>query len=161
VENHWKITSVEPGHPDAAAVLRPYFTDIASRYYGRPATETEVDSAMAEDPSADLTPPTGAFLLGHRDGLVRGCVGLRVLTPEIAELRRMFVDPAARGEGGGEALLDAAEDVARTLGARSVRLDTRHDLVEARGLYAKHGYMEISAYSDGPYAEHWFEKHLA
>lgn len=161
METQWKITTVEPEHPDAAAALRRYFTDIAGRYHGRPATETEVDSAMAEDPSANLTPPTGAFLLGHRDGLVRGCVGVRALTSEIAELTRMFVDPAARGEGGGDALLDAAEDVARALGARSMRLDTRHDLVEARGLYVKHGYAEIPAYTHGPYAEHWFEKHLA
>ncbi|HEV7899165.1 MAG TPA: hypothetical protein VGP31_15120 [Planosporangium sp.] len=40
-------------------------------------------------------------------------------------------------------------------------LETRHDLVEARNLYAKHGYVEIPPYFDDPYAEHWFEKRLA
>jgi hypothetical protein len=46
------------------------------------------------------------------------------------------------------------------LGASRVRLDTRHDLVEARRLYAKHGYLEIQPYSDNPYADHWFERQL-
>jgi hypothetical protein len=41
------------------------------------------------------------------------------------------------------------------------RLDTRHDLVEARRLYATHGYVEIPPYSDNPYADHWFDKRLA
>jgi hypothetical protein len=43
---------------------------------------------------------------------------------------------------------------------RAIRLDTRTDLVEARTLYAKHGYAEIDAYHDGLYAEHFFEKWL-
>ena len=43
-------------------------------------------------------------------------------------------------------------------GRDRIRLDTRADLVEARALYARHGYVEIPAYSHGPYAEHWFEK---
>jgi hypothetical protein len=34
------------------------------------------------------------------------------------------------------------------------------DLVEARALYSAHGYAEIPAYSHGPFAEHWYEKHL-
>jgi GNAT superfamily N-acetyltransferase len=88
-------------------------------------------------------------------------VGLRLLAPPVAELKRMFVRPAYRGRGIGAGLLAAAERGARSLGASTVRLDTRHDLVEARGLYTAHGYVEIPAYNDGPYAEHWYEKRLA
>jgi ribosomal protein S18 acetylase RimI-like enzyme len=57
-------------------------------------------------------------------------------------------------------LLTAVEQHARAAGAQAIRLDTRADLVEARALYARHGYVEIPAYSHGPYAEHWFEKRL-
>lgn len=156
----WKITAANPVSSDAVAVLRRYFADIAGRYYRRPATDADVDAAMAEEPSGNLVPPEGLFLIGHLDGLARGCVGIRVLSPETTELTRMFVEPGARGHGGGDALLSAAEDAARALGARTMRLDTRTDLVEARRLYAKHGYVEIPAYSDGLYAQHWFEKHL-
>jgi GNAT superfamily N-acetyltransferase len=141
---------------EATSLLRDYFTDVASSYYGRPATEAEVDTALAEDPSDDLA----CFLVGRYAGVPSGCAGLRLIGPGAAELTRMFVRPEARRTGGGHALLAAAEDAARARGARVMRLDTRHDLLAARALYAAHGYAEIPAYSHGPYAEHWYEKHL-
>jgi GNAT superfamily N-acetyltransferase len=150
----WSVAE-EPA--EAALLLRDYFADVASSYYGRPATEAEVDTALAEDPSDDLA----CFLVGRYAGVPSGCVGLRLLEPGVAELTRMFVRPGARRTGGGHALLTAAEDAARTRGARVMRLDTRHDLLAARALYAAHGYAEIPAYSHGPYAEHWYEKRLA
>lgn len=51
-----------------------------------------------------------------------------------------------------------AEEAARRSGARVMRLDTRSDLVEARALYARHGYREIEPYAERLYADHWFEK---
>jgi len=73
----------------------------------------------------------------------------------------MFVRPEARGSGVADLLLAAAEQYARGDGASLIRLNTRSDLVEARALYAKHGYQEIPPYGDDPLAEHWFEKQLA
>jgi ribosomal protein S18 acetylase RimI-like enzyme len=72
----------------------------------------------------------------------------------------MFVAPAARGTGGGGALLAAAERRAREQDAHTVRLDTRLDLTSARALYRRHGYQEIPAYSSGPYAQCWYGKDL-
>ena len=89
-----------------------------------------------------------------------GCVGLRWRPNRVAELTRLFVAPAFRGRGGGSTLLAAAERAATDGGATAMRLDTRHDLVEARALYAKRGYREIPPYSHSPYADHWFEKRL-
>lgn len=155
------MASTPVDHPDAIGVLRRYFTEMASRYYNRAATDCEVDAALAEDPSDDLVPPTGLFLLARHCGDVAGCVGLRRLTPQVTELTRMYVEPASRGLGGGSRLLTAAEEAAHSLGADTMRLDTRHDLIEARALYAKHGYAEIPPYSDSRYADHWFEKRLS
>ncbi|MFG1760542.1 GNAT family N-acetyltransferase [Micromonospora echinofusca] len=76
-------------------------------------------------------------------------------------MTRVYVRPAHRGHGGGAALLAAVASRARAAGADRIRLDTRGDLVEARALYARHGYREIPAYNDGVYAEHWFEKVLS
>jgi len=56
--------------------------------------------------------------------------------------------------------LGAADGAAMELGASAIRLDTRHDLVEARAMYARYGYREIAAYNDSRYADHWFEKSL-
>ncbi|SIM71480.1 GNAT family N-acetyltransferase [Micromonospora cremea] len=155
----WVTIAVHPDQPDARLLLREYMTEMVVRYHGRPALPGEVDEALAEMPSDDLTDPTGVLLLAHRDGDLAGCAGLR-WQPDWAELTRVFIRPAHRGTGGGGALLAAVEQQARAVGVDRIRLDTRNDLVEARALYARHGYVEIPAFSHGPYAEHWFEKRL-
>lgn len=152
------ITRLPVGHPDAVVVLREYFDDVASRYYGRQATAEEIDSALAEDPSDDLDPPTGLFLVARESGAVVGCAGVRVIDATTAELTRMYVRAQARGRGWGAGLLAAAEDAAHRAGARVMRLDTRSDLVEARALYARHGYQEVKPYAERLYADHWYEK---
>ncbi len=89
-----------------------------------------------------------------------GTVGVHLLDAATAELNRVFLRVDMRGRGGGAVLLAAAEDAARTLGAGRIVLDTRHDLVEARALYARHGYAESEPHNNGPYADHWFSKVL-
>jgi GNAT superfamily N-acetyltransferase len=152
------VVRVPVGHPDAVAVLRAYFDDVASRYYGRQATEEEIDAALAEDPSDHLDPPTGLFFVAREGDQVDGCVGVKFAEPGIAELTRMFVKKRARRRGWGTRLLETAEEAARRNGARTMRLDTRDDLVEARALYANHGYREVPPFGSGLYADHWLEK---
>lgn len=158
---NWKITRIDVAHPDAVAIMREYMDEVASRYFGRPVTEAELTHYVAEEPGTDLVPPTGAFLVGRRDGVVAGCAGTRVVAPGTTELTKVFVKPAHRGTGGGPALVAAAEDAARRLGSTLMRLDTRHDLVEARALYAKTGYAEVEPFNDEQFAEHWFAKALS
>jgi GNAT superfamily N-acetyltransferase len=153
----WTVQPEPVDSPAAVAVIRTYLTDIITRYYGRPAEPEEVDQAIADDPTDDLA----VFFVARRDGVVRGCVGFRMVDSETAELKRLFVHPAARGTGGGAVLLSTAERAAVSFGAAAIRLDTRADLVEARALYARHGYREVSPFNDDRYAEHWFEKGLS
>ncbi|WP_016700962.1 GNAT family N-acetyltransferase [Actinoalloteichus spitiensis] len=161
----WVIRPHDVQAAESVAVLRAYYRDIVDRYFlvrhGRPATTTEWATALADEPSDDLTPPHGRFLLAHGAGRTAGCVGVRVLDPLTTELTRLFVLPDHRGRGLGARLLSAAEDAARELGATRMRLDTRADLVEARSLYTSRGFREIPAYSLAPYSDHWFEKNLA
>ncbi|GAA0590456.1 GNAT family N-acetyltransferase [Kutzneria viridogrisea] len=152
----WSVRVVPVGDPVAAGLLREYFTDIIGRYFGRPATVAEVDHQLVVDPSAGLP----VFLVGWFEGRAAGCVGLRSHSPEVAEVTRMFVRPFARGTGGGAALLDEVEAQALRLGVSAVRLDTRKDLVEARALYARQGYVEVEPFASGPYRDHFFVKHL-
>jgi GNAT superfamily N-acetyltransferase len=154
------IAVMPPASPAARAALRAYFADVASRYYGRPATEEEIVAAMRAEPSDDLTPPGGLLLVASEGNSVLGCAGLRLLPGRIGEVTRVFVMPAARRRGLGSRLLDHLEAHARDHGVATLRLDTRDDLVEARQLYARHGYAEVRPFSQGPYADHWFEKHL-
>ncbi|WP_424213956.1 GNAT family N-acetyltransferase [Streptomyces sp. BI20] len=156
----WSIAA-EDVHGAVAITLRgAYYAEVASRYWHRQITAAELAEGMAE-PVDDLIPPVGTFLVGRLEGTPMACAGVRMLDADTAELTRVYVAPAARGTGGGSALLTRVEDSARALGATRVRLDTRTDLVEARALYARHGYEEIPAYNDSPYAQHFFEKHLS
>lgn len=161
VTESWTITETPVDHPDARLIMREYIAEIAGRYWGRPATEAEVDTALAEDPTDDLVAPTGTFLIARLpDATMTGCVGTRVEQPGLSVLKRMYVRPGHRGAGAGSRLVAAAEDAARALGATVMRLDTRDDLVEARALYARTGYTEVEPFNDDKYAEHWFSKNL-
>ncbi|MFE3825542.1 GNAT family N-acetyltransferase [Streptomyces sp. NPDC059092] len=164
---NWSVRPESFATPDAVRLRRAYYAEVAGRYWRRPATEAEVDEGLAGDPPDHLTPPTGEFVVGRygdqagRGGSVAAsCGGVRMLDPATAELTRVYVSPAARRSGGGAALLAALEDAARRLGAHRLVLDTRLDLVEARGLYVKHGFREIPAYGSGPYGEIWYGKEL-
>ena len=74
---------IEVVAPDAAAasqILRSYIDDVASRHYGRQATDEEIDASLREDPSSDLAPPSGLFLVARqRDAVLvaRGSVCCR------------------------------------------------------------------------------------
>jgi ribosomal protein S18 acetylase RimI-like enzyme len=154
------ITVVPPSAGEARQVLRAYFDDVATRYYGRQATEEEIATAMRDDPSDDLEPPHGLLIVARGEGGVLGCAGLRLLPGRIAEVTRVFVVPAARSRGLGSRLLGCLEDHARLHQVSKLRLDTRSDLLEARRLYRRHGYREAPPFSRGPYADHWYEKAL-
>ena len=156
----WTAAPHPVSAPESLTLLRRYYAELISRFYGRPADDDEVSALLKEAPSDDLVRPTGEFLLARLAGASVGCLGVRVLDPATVELTRMYVGPEARGRGGG-LLVATAERTARDVfGARVIRLDTRADLIEARALYGKHGYTEIERYNDSIYANHWFEKKL-
>ncbi|MFD7616527.1 GNAT family N-acetyltransferase [Streptomyces sp. NPDC059802] len=156
----WTLTPEPFDSPDASLLRRDYYDEVASRYWGRPATAEEIDEGLTDDGADRLVPPTGQFVVGRFGGKAAACAGLLVVDADTAELTRVFVRPEHRGTGGGGLLLAAVEDAARAFGIRTLRLDTRNDLVEARGLYAKHGYREVPAFHRRQFAEHWFAKEL-
>jgi hypothetical protein len=71
------IVVMPPAADEGRRALRAYFDDVASRYYGRPATEDEIAAAMRDDPSDDLAPPHGLLLVAHGNGDVLGCARRR------------------------------------------------------------------------------------
>ncbi|MER5873774.1 GNAT family N-acetyltransferase [Streptomyces sp. NPDC002044] len=156
----WTVAPEHVTAPDAVVLRRAYYAEVAGRYWNRPVTASEIDQGLLEFPDDGLVAPEGGFVVGRWAGEPLACGGIRRLDPVTAELTKVYVDPRARGTGGGAALLAALEAQGREMGVERVRLDTRSDLVEARALYARHGYAEIPAYNSGPYAEHWFEKSL-
>ncbi|MGW2489105.1 GNAT family N-acetyltransferase [Streptomyces sp. NPDC001606] len=160
----WTIAPEPYDSPTAAALWRAYYTEVSDRWYllheGRRTDPAELEREIAAETGAHLAPPGGQLLVGRYDGIPAGSAGVRLLTPDTAELTRVFVAEDRRGTGGAALLVAAAEEAARALGARRIVLDTRSDLREARALYARLGYTETAPHNAEPYAEHWFCKEL-
>lgn len=153
-------------HRGAAAVIEP--TDPRStaaagalaRYYAELADRFGFDAPSGADDLAGFEPPDGTFLLVRDGARIVGCAGLRRLDQSTAEVKRMWIDPACRGQGLARRLLGALEDAARAAGRTRVVLDTHSALREAIALYERMGYRSVERYNDNPDAERWFAKQL-
>ena len=86
--------------------------------------------------------------VARRSGAIAGCAALVVGAGGEAELKRMYVDPAARGLGIGRRLLQAAEDAAHAEGVTVIRLETGIHQAEALGLYRASGYRDRGPFGD-------------
>jgi len=110
----------------------------------------DIDSELAAL-GEEYGPPRGRALVAEIAGAPVGCVAIRSLEPPaIAELKRMYVRPAARGRGLGRALATAALEAASQLGYEIVRLDTVAEMVEAGAVYRTLGFVEIGPYRHNP-----------
>ncbi|MCX4744878.1 GNAT family N-acetyltransferase [Kitasatospora sp. NBC_01287] len=138
-------------HPDAekltAAVQQEYV-----RRYG--------DMDLTEMRAEHFVDPQGIFVVGYLDGAPVACGGWRVkdgghphLRDGDAELKRMFVVPAARGRGLSRTLLRHLEELAGRAGRRRLVLETGTEQPEAVALYESEGYLPITKfgiYRDAP-----------
>ncbi len=95
--------------------------------------------------------PDGAAYLVRRNSTVIGCIAVRKLEPQVAEIKRMFVREAARGKGYGKLLLDCALIACRELGYKRARLDTLDYMKPAIQAYKNAGFYEIAAYRHNPF----------
>jgi GNAT superfamily N-acetyltransferase len=130
--------------------------EIAVMYDG-----LELDGAeMPKAGPAELSPPSGAFMVGSREGRPVCCGGIKRLDDRACEIKKMYVVPEARAGGVGRALLHALEDCARELGYLIARLDTGPRQSGARGLYESEGYVEVENFNGNPVASFWGEKPL-
>lgn len=109
---------------------------------------------------ADFSPPGGAFVVGFDGETPVAGGGVKRLDDGAAEIKRMYVAPAARGSGAGRQLLGALEDAARELGYSVVRLDTGRFQGSALRMFQQAGYRPIADYNGNPYASFWGERAL-
>jgi DNA-binding MarR family transcriptional regulator/ribosomal protein S18 acetylase RimI-like enzyme len=151
-----RIAVCDPRRPEARFCLQSYFSELSRRF------DRGFDPALSISAGDDeLTPPAGLLLVATLHGQPVGCGALKFHDDAPAEIKRMWVAPAARGTGLGRRLLAELEERAAHSGAACARLETNGSLTEAIALYRSAGYREVPAFSDEPYAHHWFEKSLA
>jgi putative acetyltransferase len=86
------------------------------------------------------------FFVARQKVRAVGCGGYIVLPAQSAELKRLFVDPAARGRGVGRAIVMAAERAAVEEGVETLWLETGVKSIEALSLYRGLGFQECGPF---------------
>jgi putative acetyltransferase len=128
-----EIREVPFEHADSTMLRAAQKAELAARY-GTPATEPG-----ALPSASDMT----AFFVAYEDGMPAGCGGLRRLTDDEAEIKRMYVTPAHRGTGISVAVLEAIETFSRESGLSKLVLETGTLQPDAMRFYEREGYARI------------------
>lgn len=99
---------------------------------------------------------------GDNDEIIVGTTAIRRLEKfeSAAELKRMYVLKRYRGFGTGQQMLDKAIDFAKSFGYSRVLLDSSSNLIAARRLYFRNGFIDVSRYNDNYRADVFMEKKL-
>jgi putative acetyltransferase len=148
------VVAIENPHSRAAALLITHLSKELGERYG--------DNGAGAFSPADVMVPGAAFVIARVEQEAVGCGALRPVEPGVAEIKRMFVEPHARGRGVAQIILQKLESLAREFGYEQVILETGTGQPEALRLYESAGYQRIACY--GQYVDNslsvCFEKRL-
>jgi GNAT superfamily N-acetyltransferase len=137
-----ELRAVGYADPVAQHLVERVQQEYVIRYGGR-------DAAVV-DP-AEFSPPLGLFLVAEVDGVPAGCGGWRAHGNGVAELKRMYVEPAFRRRGVAALVLADLERSAAAAGHHHLLLNSGDRQPEALALYARAGYTPVAGY--GVYAD--------
>jgi putative acetyltransferase len=147
------VTIENPHSADALLLIERLSAELGARYND--------DGSGAFSPD-DILVPGGAFVIARLHQEPVGCGALRPLREGIGEIKRMFVEPRARGRGIARKILRELEAIAERTGYNAVWLETGTLQPEAIALYETSGYKRIDCY--GQYVDNplsiCFEKRL-
>ena len=85
-------------------------------------------------------------VVAYNDSVPAGCGAIKAYTDDIAEVKRIFVQPAFRGQGIAREILSVLEAWAKELHFTTCILETGKNQPEAISLYYKAGYHLIPSY---------------
>lgn len=151
-----QIKPVDPEHPHARYCLAEYVAELNRR-----STRRFDPSVGATALPHEVRPPAGQFFVAYLHDEPVGCGAVKHHPDAPAEIKRMWIAPAARGLGLGRRLLQTLEECARAGGARVAHIETSAVLTEALALYRSTGWLEVAPFNDEPFADRWLEKELA
>ncbi len=138
------IEVVAAESPEDLEAVRFLILAHASALRDHPGSETVRDDV--DRLPGPYAPPRGRLYFARLEGMLAGCVALRPLDAEVAEVKRMFVLTAARRSGVARALMERFLSDARRMGYRLVRLGTLPEMLAAQSLYRGMGFVEIPRY---------------
>jgi putative acetyltransferase len=142
----------KPNRPDAVQLINDLDSYLNTLY--------PPDSNYLLDINILMQPPF-RFVLAFVQEEAVGCAAIR-LFDDYAEVKRMYVKPAYRGNGIAHRLLDKLESLAQEAGIRVLRLETGTRQQEAMKLYERCGFKRCAVfgnYEDSPYSI-FYEKQL-
>jgi GNAT superfamily N-acetyltransferase len=150
------IAISSPSTPADFDAIKSLFVEYAESL-GVSLAHEAFDAELADLPGK-YAPPGGMLLLARGDdGTPAGAVALRMVSPEIGEMKRLYVRPAYRGQRTaegvsiGRALAEGVVDAARRRGYRRVRLDTiASKMGAAMSLYRSMGFVSVPPYYSSP-----------
>ncbi len=127
-----------------------------------PLSPPEFQFQMTVEQMAD--PATTVFVARSAAGKPIGMGALKVHSPELAEVKRMYTLPETRGQGVGRMLLDAIEKLAREKAIPVLKLETgsASGFEPAWRLYERGGFTRCSAFADYPESDYsaYYQKQL-
>ncbi|WP_294235909.1 GNAT family N-acetyltransferase [uncultured Sphingomonas sp.] len=132
---------------DATALL-----DIWREFVASPSVSLDYQGNEAEFATlpGKYARPGGCVLLADRDGAINGCIAFRRVSATIAEMKRLYVRPRARGGRLGQRLVEALIVEARAQRYAEIRLDVLAEFTWARALYARFGFVPAEPVSHNP-----------
>jgi len=135
-------------------LVREYAAHLNASVGGEHICVTTLEEELAALPGA-YAEPVGAVLLAFVDDQPVGCVALKPVQTESAEIerlcemKRLWVRPAYQGRGLGRSLAQAAVDLARERGYSAIILDTMpRTMHSAYALYLSMGFQPVRGSSD-------------
>jgi putative acetyltransferase len=149
------------------AVETPLQDDVrelvaALNAYLNPLSPKQFQFQMTVEQMAD--PKTTLFVARDESRRAVGMGALKVETPELAEVKRMFTRPEVRGQRVGSALLARIEALGREKGIVVLKLETGEGegFVPAHRVYTRAGFTRCEAFLDYPDSGYsaFFEKRL-
>jgi putative acetyltransferase len=133
------ITIEDPGAPDVMALLQRGEEHSAELYPAESNHHLALDALRAPHLRFYVARDAGGRAIG---------TGAIALHGSWAEIKCMWVEPAARGRGIAAALLGVLQSCARNAGVRFLCLETGKDSHAALGLYARAGFTRCDPFAD-------------
>lgn len=124
--------------PDAVALVTELEAEMAASYSDEQRHGLSIEKIFQ---------PNIAFFIAYRSGRAVGCGGI-AFDDGFAELKRMYVRPAARGQGIVQAVIARLEAEAKARGIKRVALETGDVQHAAIRAYERAGYKRCGAFGD-------------